>query len=177
MRALGVVTPGNQALVSDLIPHFPSNPDTELHGTGRYASVIWPRPKKFNAATNALLAEHLLGLVELVPGNPFSKEIADTIVRLLLSSNLWTSRDDVVAFFNSEPRFTQLNVIAMALNELGHMPLLSKEIWQPVKNPLLPDLADQRHIDAVAQRLNAKHSVSIAIPPRRFQIVDWGLAD
>lgn len=137
-----------------------------------------PSPMTLNAATNALLAEHFLQYVELVPENPFAKRLMDKIVDVWRLSGFPSIKDAAVAeSFNNESRFAQLNIIAMALNKLGQHPMLPNESWHPVSNPVIPGLDDDAHIQAVAKRLQLNHGVNIQIPSRRFQMKEWGLSE
>lgn len=43
-----------------------------------------PSPRKLGAATNALLAEHLLQHVEFVPENPFARELKQAVINVWL---------------------------------------------------------------------------------------------
>ncbi len=106
--------------------------------------IIWqlrkllPSPKKLNAATNALLAEHYLSLIELVGENPFVEELKHGIVSAWHNSGFKNlSEDTVYEQFNQCTRFQQLNIIAMAFNENNINPSLNGEIWREVKNPAL----------------------------------------
>lgn len=137
-----------------------------------------PSPKKLDAATNALLAEHLLQYVELVPENSFAKELRDKIVDVWRLSGFPSIKDSAVAeSFNNESRFAQLNIIAQAFNELGIYPMLPNEFWHPVSNPFIPGLDDDDHIQAVMKRLQSNHGVNLQIPSGRFQMKEWGLSE
>src|SRR5689334_14788178 len=88
------------------------------------------------AAVNALMAEHGLGLIELVPQNPFAAQLGSAVISVLrLGSRTPFDEDRWKGMFNREKRSTQLNIVAMALNHLGHSPMLPGESWRTVKNP------------------------------------------
>ena len=66
-------------------------------------------------------------------------ELRDKIVDLWRLSGFPSMEDsDVVAIFNIDSRFEQLNIFAMARNELGHRPMLQNESWRSVRNPFMP---------------------------------------
>jgi len=139
------------------------------------------RPSTHSAMTNALFAEHALSLIELVPENPFSTELGRQIVRTLQRGIPGQSSDrEVITMFNCESRFVQLNIIAMAMNDLHQYPPLIGEHWQYVKNPFVfkfrpikPDF-----FAGVSKRLFRKHGVSITISEdRQLQLTDQGLID
>lgn len=139
---------------------------------------LLPSPKSLNAATNALLAEHLLRRVELVQENQFAKELGEQIINVWRLSGFPNITDSAaIDSFNEESRFVQLNIIAMALNELGHSPHIANEYWQAVSNPLLANLGDDAHISAVSRRLKSNYGEDITIPERQFKLVSWGLSD
>ena len=133
-----------------------------------------PSPKVLNAATNALLAEHSISLIELVGENPYVKDLKSGIVNAWRHSGFPNMKEeDIYEQFNHCTRFQQLNILAMAFNELNHDPMLPGEFWQFVKNPFLPDLDDEHHLKSVAARLKSKHGVDIQIPEQRLNIYDW----
>jgi hypothetical protein len=135
---------------------------------------LLPSPKKLNAATNALLAEHSISLIELVGENPFVKELKSGVVSAWRHSGFPNMNEEYIyERFNSFTRFQQLNILAMAFNELNQAPMLQGEFWQNVKNPLLPNLEDKQHINSVAARLKSKHGVDIHIPEEKLNIYDW----
>ena len=139
--------------------------------------IILPSPKKLAAATNALLAEHILQHVELTPDNPFAKELRDKIVDVWRVSGFPNIEESmVVDSFNRRSRFVQLNIIAMAFNELGHDPMLPNEIWHSVSNPFVPGLDNDAHVQAVVKRIQSNHGIYLQIPSRRFQLKEWGLS-
>lgn len=141
--------------------------------------ILWSLTRgvpKFSAATNAILAEHTLGLVELVPENPFAKRLKDQVIDVWRRMGFPNMTEDQVAqSFNGLTRIGQLNILAIAFAELGDRPYLPGESWQYVRRPLL--MEDEAHVRAVAARMKSKHGVDIHIPTERFQIVDWGIVD
>jgi hypothetical protein len=132
-----------------------------------------PRTKNLPGANNAVLAEHALSLVELVPENPFARELARTIIQTLRP--LTSSEDRIVKTFNGEKRLIQLNMISRAL-AYTQPPDLPGEDWLEVRNPFILQTADDE-IKLIATQLQKKHGVSVVIPQRRFKIIDGVLTD
>ena len=134
----------------------------------------FPSPKVLNAATNALLAEHYISLVELVGENPYVNELKSGVVKAWRHSGFPNMKEeDIYEQFNHSTRFQQLNILAMACNELNQDPMLPGEFWQSVKNPFLPELDDKHHLKSVAARLKSKHGVDIQIPEVRLNLYEW----
>ena len=137
-------------------------------------SKLKPHKAKHAAATNALLAEHVLGYIEIVPENPFVGELKNAVVQVWRYSGFPNMTvDQVCDRFNSMTRFQQLNFLAMAFNELGHHPMLENESWRPVKNPLLGGLDDPANIEAASIELLSKHGVEVRIPNEVLDIRTW----
>jgi hypothetical protein len=135
-----------------------------------------PSPKQFGPATNALLVEHALGLIELVPQNPFATRLKDAVVAVWRAAGFPRSTEEVVRdAFNRADRLVQLNILAMAFNELGHQPMLPNEFWHPVGNPFVS--VDPRHIEAVARRLNATHGINVSVRSKPLVMTAWGISD
>lgn len=138
---------------------------------------LLPSPLQLNAATNALLAEHLLQFVELVPENTFAAELRDRVIvvwsRISGKENL--PADRAAHEFNSSERVVQLNVLAVALHSLKHTPMLPAERWCQIRDPF--KAPSEKHIEAVRKRLAAKHGVRIELSKRPLQIVSWGISD
>ncbi len=141
-----------------------------------FAKKLLPSPKILGAVTNALLAEHYLSLVELVGENPYVNELKSGIVKAWRHSGFPNmEEEDIYTKFNRCTRFEQLNILAMAFNELDDEPMLAGEFWHSVKNPFLPRLDDEQHLKAVRDRLKANHGVDIHIPQERLNISDWDI--
>jgi hypothetical protein len=129
------------------------------------------------AALNALLAEHDLGLIELVPENPFAAELRQGLISAFrvgtptrFDEKSWIGR------FNSASRIVQLNFVALGFNELGLRPMLSGESWQPVQNPLVIRDIESK-VDKASQSLANRHGVTICLRSSKLSITQWGLAD
>jgi hypothetical protein len=130
---------------------------------------------KFNAAINALLAEHLLSYVELAPQNPYAKTLADAML------NAAKSRErkgfEAARFteeFNAAPRFIQLNVIASGFQELGRAPQGAS--WRRVRTPFSP-LENTKKIEKAQHMLFFNNGIDVRIRGGSFKLMDWGLCD
>jgi len=127
---------------------------------------------------NALLAEHVLGHIELVPDNPVAKKLADALAEVWRNSgfpNITTKavRDS----FNGHTRFEQLNLVAMAMDRIGIKPMLDGEHWRSVSNPFMPLSDNEDLIPYVAGQVRSKHGVSVRLGDTPLSIHEWGLAD
>lgn len=131
----------------------------------------------YSAALNALLAEHDLGYIELVPENPFAARLKDGMMsafragtRLRFDEEWW------VATFNNESRVVQLNFVVMGFNELGMRPMLAGEDWQPVGNPLVLRNIESK-LDKAGRYIARRHGKVVRLRTSRLALKDWGLAD
>lgn len=138
---------------------------------------LLPNPFELNTATNALLAEHLLQFVELVPENTFAAELRDRVIVVWrrVSGQEDLPPDRAAREFNSSQRIVQLNILAVALQSLKHTPMLRGEQWCKIRDPF--KIPSEQHIEAVRGRIAAKHGVRIELPKRSLQIVGWGISD
>jgi hypothetical protein len=134
-------------------------------------SHIFARPNSVLMARNALLAEHELRQVELVPENRLARLLATTIDDLLRSQGERLSR------FNSANRLTQLNIVARAFHQLRQDPSLRGEAWTPAVLVSANDLLQRLALEWLGRTLGRQHGVTITIPERRLQIVDGILTD
>lgn len=133
--------------------------------------------RAYLAAVNALLAEHSLGLTELVPQNPFAAQLKSAVISVLrMGSRTPFDQGHWINIFNHENRTTQLNIVAMALNELGHSPMLFGELWRPVKNPFIIRDVEGK-LDRAAQYIQRRHGEVIRLRSSRLTLEAWGLAD
>ena len=142
-----------------------------------YVFLVMPTTDSAGFPTNALLAEHSLSLIELVPENSFARSLNDAIVAVYQNAGFRSlAFEDVVRRFNGETRLVQLNIVAVALKELGHPPILSGAEWIPVINPLVAK-ADQGQIDHVSRWLNEKFNTSLQIKDGKLQMTEVCLTD
>jgi hypothetical protein len=130
---------------------------------------------KFNAAVNALLAEHLLSYVELGPQNPYAKTLADAMLAAT-KARVRKGFDDsqFVETFNAAPRFTQLNVIAAGFQELGRTPQGAS--WRRVRKPFSP-LENPKKVEKAQHLLFFHNGIDVRIRNGSFKLTDWGLCD
>ena len=130
---------------------------------------------KFNAAVNALLAEHLLSYVELSPQNPYAKTLANAM--LAATKSRMPKGFDAAGFaeeFDSAPRFTQLNVIAAGFQELGRTP--QGATWRRVRKPFSP-LENPKKVEKAQHMLFFHNGIDVRIRSGSFKLMDWGLCD
>lgn len=142
-----------------------------------YLALTAPKKDDISHLHNALVAEHSLSLIELTPENPTAKQLKEAVVKTYRVSGFPNYSEDAVAkSFNALSRIEQLNLLAMAFNEMGLQPILRKERWMPVKDPFV-DKIDDKLVESVTKRLSDKHAAPIGLSQGRFAIKDWGVAD
>jgi hypothetical protein len=138
----------------------------------RSGKGLLPFQKELAAATNALLTEHYLAAHDLAAVSPFSKALAYAVCDACRASGFPNATAEFIAEqFNGYDRFTQLNVIALALHHAGTAPLLPREFWRPSRNPFLAK-RDPGSIGAVSARLHHDHGVKIDIGETALRLVD-----
>ena len=138
----------------------------------RWGRSLLPFRKELAAATNALLTEHYLATQDLAVVSPFSKTLADGVFDVCRASGFPNAAEEAITRqFNRRDRFTQLNVIALALHHAGMPPLLPQEFWRPSRNPFLAK-SDPGSISAVSARLLHDHGVKIDIANIPLRFVD-----
>jgi hypothetical protein len=133
--------------------------------------------KTYLAALNALLAEHDLGLIELVPENPFAARLKQGMLSAFRAGS-GSGFDETwwLETFNSANRVVQLNFVVMGFNELGLHPLLSGEDWQPIRNPLLIQNIESK-LEKASRYISRQHGKDIRLLESQLALMDWGLAD
>jgi len=130
----------------------------------------------YDAACNVLLAEHSLGLTELVKENPFARELADAIIEIFISSSgIRHNEESAIQRFNSENRVIQLCHVAMALNYLGFSPDLDRENWRDMSNPYV--LKIKESIPKAKTYFSKRHGVTVVLSNSNLAIYDWGLGN
>ncbi len=136
---------------------------------------LLPLQKELADATNALLTEHYLAAHDLAAVSPFSKALADSVCGMCKARGFPNATEELVARqFNRHDRYTQLNVIAMALHHDGTEPPLPREYWGPSRNPFSV-ARDPGSISAVSARLLRDHSVQIDIGATPLRFVDGNI--
>lgn len=134
-----------------------------------FFSSVFRGNKGFAASSNALLAEYMLPDLSADIKNQVRAQIA-YIFRAGGFSNI--SDEYVYTKFNSSPRQIQLNLIAIALNDIGIQPSLKGEFWQEVRNPFRPDIYDRGEMEAVQARLAHQHKIHFQVSKEPLHFMD-----
>lgn len=124
----------------------------------------------FNGATNALLVE--LALLEFTESQ--RTHLKGRVIELYRTHRASTESVDVTLVeLNHTPRFFQLNLVALAMKDLGLKPPLKKEKLKHVHDPFDPTHADGRALNAVARRLKWQHGIEIWIREEPISFDSW----
>lgn len=124
----------------------------------------------FKGATNALLVE--LALPELTDTQ--RTQLKGRVVELFAIHGASTETPDTVLVeLNQTPRIFQLNMLALAMKDLGHPLPLKKEKLQTVENPFDPRHADEHALRAVARRLKWHYGVDVWIAEESISFDSW----
>jgi hypothetical protein len=124
----------------------------------------------FNGATNALLVELTIPTLTESQRTQLKIRVVE-VFRTRVASD--RSTDVALADLNQATRVAQLNLLALAMKELGYNPPLKKEVLQKVQDPFDPNHADENAMRAVARRLKWKHGVEIWIGPEPISFDSW----
>jgi hypothetical protein len=124
----------------------------------------------FNGATNALLVE--LSLLEFTESQ--RTQLKGRVIDLYRTHRAPAESMEVTLVeMNQMPRFFQLNLVALAMKDLGYQPPLKKEKLQKVRDPFDPNHADARALNAVARRLKWQHGIEIWIREEPISFDSW----
>ncbi|MBH0203190.1 MAG: hypothetical protein HP496_13065 [Nitrospira sp.] len=124
----------------------------------------------FNGATNALLIE--LALPELT--EPQRSQLKVRVLELYKTHTVSDESTDVILVqLNQTPRIFQLNMVALAMKDLGYPPPFRKEKIQKIKNPFDPAHADEYALRAVARRLKWNYGVEVWIAEEPISFDSW----
>jgi hypothetical protein len=124
----------------------------------------------FNGATNALLVE--LALLEFTESQ--RTHLKGRVIELYRTHRASTESVEVTLVeLNHTPRFFQLNLVALAMKDLGLKPPLKKEKLKHVHDPFDPTHADGRALNAVARRLKWQHGIEIWIREEPISFDSW----
>jgi hypothetical protein len=124
----------------------------------------------FNGATNALLVE--LALPELTEAQRSQlKGRAIDLYKAYRSSD--GPPEAVLVELNQMPRIFQLNVLALAMKDLGHQLPLKKERFKKITDPFDPSHADEYALRAVARRLKWHYGVEVWIAEESISFDSW----
>lgn len=124
----------------------------------------------FAGSTNALLVELTLPtLTDLQRAE--LKVRAIQFVQNISSPTVPT--ETALVGLNQASRMTQLNVLALAMKELGYKPALASERLRRVQNPFAPDLVNEQALRAVARRLKWKYGVEASLNVESITFDAW----
>lgn len=124
----------------------------------------------FKGATNALLVE--LTLPELTETQ--RTQLKDRVVELIKAHRSSDETPEtILAELNQTPRIFQLNVLALAMKDLGYPLPLKKEKFQKVEDPFDPSHADEHALRAVARRLKWHYGIEVQIAEEPISFDSW----
>jgi len=124
----------------------------------------------FKGATNALLVE--LAIPELTETQ--RTQLKNRVVELIQTHRSPDRTPEAILVdLNQTPRIFQLNVLALAMKELGHPPPLKKEKLQKVEDPFDPSHADEHALRAVARRLKWHYGVEVWLAEEPISFDSW----
>ncbi|CUS34785.1 hypothetical protein COMA1_100007 [Candidatus Nitrospira nitrosa] len=124
----------------------------------------------FNGATNALLVE--LALLEFTESE--RTHLKGRVIELYRTHRTAEGTEEVTLVeLNQTPRFFQLNLVALAMKDLGYKPPLKKEKLKTIRDPFDPNHADARALNAVARRLKWQHGIEIWIREEPISFDSW----
>ncbi len=124
----------------------------------------------FNGATNALLVE--LSLPEFTESQ--RSQLKGRVIDLYRAHKASDGSTEVMLTeLNQTPRFFQLNMLALAMKDLGYSPPFKKEKIQKVKDPFDPKHADEYAVRAVARRLKWHYGVEVWIAEESISFDSW----
>ena len=124
----------------------------------------------FKGATNALLVE--LAIPELTDAQ--RTQLKGRVVDLFKTHRSSDGTPEAVLVeLNQVPRIFQLNVLALAMKDLGHPLPIKKEKWQKVEDPFDPSHADEHALRAVARRLKWNYGIEVWIAEEPISFDSW----
>lgn len=124
----------------------------------------------FKGATNALLVE--LAIPELTETQ--RTQLKNRVIELIQTHRSPDRTPEAVLVeLNQTPRIFQLNVLALAMKELGHPIPLKKEKLQKVQDPFDPSHADEHALRAVARRLKWHYGVEVWLAEEPISFDSW----
>ncbi|UVT17318.1 MAG: hypothetical protein H8K04_07195 [Nitrospira sp.] len=124
----------------------------------------------FNGATNALLVE--LALPELTESQ--RSQLKGRVIELFRAHRASDGPAEILLVeLNQTPRIFQLNMVALAMKDLGYPPPFKKERLQKIRNPFDPTHADEYAMRAVARRLKWHYGVEVWIAEESISFDSW----
>jgi hypothetical protein len=124
----------------------------------------------FAGSTNALLVELMLPTLTDAQRAELKKRAIEFLQN---TGSAGTSPEAALAVLNQASRITQLNLLALAMKELGYKPALSTERFKAISDPFAPDLVDERTLRAVARRLKWAHGVEALMGEEPLNFDSW----
>ncbi len=121
--------------------------------------LVFPMKTKFGVAANILSAEY--ALKNLSP-DIIKRALNDVIHKLQNGFNL-KNEEEAFSRFLREDRQTQLNVLALAFDNINISPLQRGEYWTFTKNPFNPTIYDESAMDAVKSRYRKTYREDFSI--------------
>jgi hypothetical protein len=119
--------------------------------------LVFPGKTKMEVAANIINAEY--NLCNIHPHLTI-KAFKDVTDKLWKGYNR-DSPEDAFSYFLEMPRNLQLNILALAYNNTSTAPLINGEYWTYVKNPILPQIYDQKILFTVYRRIQKQYDVDI----------------
>ncbi|MBM4127123.1 MAG: hypothetical protein FJ247_07210 [Nitrospira sp.] len=124
----------------------------------------------FAGSTNALLVELTLPTLT----DPQRAELKIRAIQFMQNiSSPGMSTETALAGLNHASRMTQLNVLALAMKELGYKPALASERLRRVQDPFASDLVNEQALRAVARRLKWKYGVEASLSVESITFDAW----
>lgn len=124
----------------------------------------------FNGATNALLVE--LALPELTESQ--RSQLKGRVIQLFQTHRASDGSTEVALVeLNQTPRVFQLNILALAMKDLGYPLPFKKEKIQKIRDPFDPSHADEYAMRAVARRLKWQYGVEVWIAEESITFDSW----
>ena len=124
----------------------------------------------FAGSTNALLVELTLPALS----DPQRAELKTRVLEFLQNTgSMGMPSETALATLNQASRITQLNLLAIAMKELGYKPVLSTERLRKIQDPFAHDLVDEHALRAVARRLKWAHGVEPHIGEEPINFESW----
>lgn len=124
----------------------------------------------FAGSTNALLVELTLPTLT----DPQRAELKVRVIEVFRKvSAPDLTAEAILADLNQASRMTQLNLLALAMRELGYKPSLSSERLRSVRDPFASDLVNEHALRAVARRLKWKYGVEASLSLESITFDTW----
>jgi hypothetical protein len=124
----------------------------------------------FSGATNALLVELTIPTLTDSQRTQLKRRVIEVFQTVTASDS---PAEAALADLNQASRVAQLNLLALAMKELGFTPPLKREALYRVRDPFDPRHADESAMRAVARRLKWKHGVEVWISPEPISFDTW----